>query len=81
VLGGGDVHHEVPFSIDDAASGRILRGTIDCLVQSYDGSVIVIEFKTGKPRPSHERQLSIYVRAAQRMFPGTPVSGRLIYAS
>jgi len=81
VLGGGEAHHEVPFSVDEPDSGRILRGTIDCLVQATDGSVIVLEFKTGGRRPFHERQLSIYVRAAQRMFPGTPVSGRLIYRS
>ena len=79
VMAEGRAHYEVPFSLDDPDSGRILRGTIDCLVQSDDGLVIVVEFKTGNRQPSHERQLSLYVRAVRRMFPGSAVSGRLIY--
>ena len=50
-------------------------------MQSADGPVLVLEFKTGGRRPSHERQLSLYVRAAERLFPGSVVTGRLIYAS
>ncbi|MEO7275409.1 MAG: 3'-5' exonuclease, partial [Vicinamibacterales bacterium] len=77
----GVVHHEVPFSMDDPDAGRILRGTIDCLVHRDDGSVIVLEFKTGGRRASHGRQLALYVRAAERMFPGCLVRGQLIYPS
>jgi len=77
----GAVHHEVPFSMEDQPAGRILRGTIDCLVHCSDGAVSVLEFKTGGRRASHERQLSLYVRAAEQLFPGSVVRGRLIYGS
>ena len=75
----GRAHHEVPFSFNDPQSGRLLRGTIDCLLQLDDGQVVVLEFKTGAPRPWHEEQLGVYVRAAQALFPDVPVSGRLVY--
>ena len=38
------------------------------------------KLKTGVPRPSHQRQLDIYVEAARALFPGVPVTGKLIYA-
>ena len=62
------------------AEAVVLRGTIDCLVVGDDGAVVVVEFKTGVPRPSHQRQLDIYVEAARALFPGVPVTGKLIYA-
>jgi hypothetical protein len=40
----------------------------------------VLELKTGKPAPEHDKQLEIYLTAARAMFPGTPVEGRLVYA-
>jgi ATP-dependent exoDNAse (exonuclease V) beta subunit len=78
----------VPFSYlaEDASAGGppsravILRGTIDCLIQRDDGSVVVLEFKTGRPRPGHRRQLDLYVDAARNLFRGAAVEGRLIYA-
>jgi hypothetical protein len=42
--------------------------------------VTVLELKTGRPAPEHERQLAIYLTAARALFPGTPVEGRLVYA-
>jgi ATP-dependent exoDNAse (exonuclease V) beta subunit len=75
----GQPYYEVSFSFRDPDSGRILRGVIDCLVRGPDGGVTVVEFKTGRPRTFHERQLSIYVRAAERLFPATRVDGLLIY--
>jgi RecB family endonuclease NucS len=57
----------------------VLRGTIDCLIQKDDGCVVVVEFKTGRRRPSHQRQLDVYVEAARALFPGAPVEGRLVY--
>ena len=58
----------------------ILRGTIDCIVQKDDGSFVIVEFKTGHPYPSHQRQLGLYVEAATLLFPGARITGRLIYA-
>ena len=69
--------HEVPFSLL-ATDGSILRGVIDCVVK-HDQGIDVIEFKTGRPQPDHERQLAVYVEAAQALFSEFHVTGRLIY--
>jgi ATP-dependent helicase/nuclease subunit A len=58
----------------------VLRGTIDCLVVNDDGSVLVLEIKTGTPRPSHQQQLDVYLEAARALFPEVSVTGKLIYA-
>jgi ATP-dependent exoDNAse (exonuclease V) beta subunit len=76
----GDALFEVPFSVRPASSQMILRGTFDCLIQRRDGGMTVLELKTGKPAPEHERQLEMYLIAARAMFPGTPVEGELVYA-
>ncbi len=80
-LESGEPLFEVPFSVRLAASREILRGTFDCLVQRQAGGIQVLELKTGKPAPEHERQLSTYVAAARAMFPGTSVEGTLVYAA
>jgi ATP-dependent exoDNAse (exonuclease V) beta subunit len=82
LLSGDRILHEVPFSMVTRQSGRpvVLRGVIDCLVQRNDGSVLVVEFKTGRPRPSHEQQLGLYIQAAASIYPGARVEGRLVYA-
>jgi hypothetical protein len=59
---------------------RIFRGAIDCLIRRPDGSICVIEFKTGVPEASHQAQLDCYVRAATAMFPLATVVGRILYA-
>ncbi len=81
---GGQRLYEVPFSLkkeSDGATPVVLRGTIDCLLIRDDGSIVVIEFKTGRPRPSHQVQLAIYEEAARALFPGAHVESRLIYGS
>ncbi|MPZ20325.1 MAG: AAA family ATPase [Luteitalea sp.] len=59
-------------------NGWIVRGTIDCLVVGAD-EVSVIEFKTGRSRATDQRQLELYVRAAEAMFPNHQVRGLLVY--
>ena len=94
LLDGGERWHEVEFSLrqeastnDSGAASRlpdvpnVLRGTIDCLVKRPDGDLVVIELKTGRPHPSHREQLDLYVAATRELFPGTPVSGALIYGA
>jgi ATP-dependent helicase/nuclease subunit A len=73
--------HEVPFSLRvfEETGPLILRGTIDCLVRHDDGTVVVVEFKTGSPRGSHQQQLDLYVRAARALYPGSVVRGLLVY--
>jgi ATP-dependent helicase/nuclease subunit A len=71
---------EVPFSTSPEAGAAIVRGTIDCLVHKEDGSIVVVEFKTGRPRPIHQRQLDLYVEAARRLHPDAPaIAGALLY--
>ena len=40
----------------------------------------LLEFKTGRPREADRLQLDLYRRAAERLFPGTVVEARLVYA-
>jgi hypothetical protein len=76
----GTPHFEVPFSwFDPGRPGICLRGAVDCLVQGPGGDVVVLEFKTGRPRPEHQVQLDLYVRAMTAVFPGVAVSGRVCY--
>ncbi|HVJ26690.1 MAG TPA: PD-(D/E)XK nuclease family protein, partial [Vicinamibacterales bacterium] len=81
LLASAEVIAEVPFSLRVEDDGRmaILRGTIDGISISPDGSVTVVEFKTGQPRPVHQEQLDIYLRAARELFPGRTVEGLLVY--
>ena len=73
----GTAIHEVPFTLVD--DGRFVRGTIDCLVCAGD-RVTVLEFKTGRLRVEHERQIDFYRRAAQAVFPNAVVDARVIYS-
>jgi ATP-dependent helicase/nuclease subunit A len=81
LYGAGERLHEVPFTLQH--DGVFVRGSIDCLVRSTDGTgsrLTILEFKTGRPRPEHQAQVDLYTRAVQAMFPGAPVDARLIYA-
>jgi RecB family exonuclease len=69
--------HEVPFSMVDGSV--VLRGVIDSLVEHADG-VTVVEIKTGRARPEHERQLDVYRAAAGMLFPGRAIDAVLVYA-
>ncbi|MBI2222811.1 MAG: UvrD-helicase domain-containing protein [Acidobacteria bacterium] len=81
MLASGVCDHEVPFSlqIQKGDGSVILRGTIDCLVRRADGTVFILEFKTGRRKAEHARQLEIYEAAARALFPGADVSGAVIY--
>ena len=77
----GSRMHEVPFSLVVEGEPRtVLRGTIDGMVRRADGSLAVVEFKTGQRRDAHQRQLDVYVAAVRAMYPGTDVTGVLLYA-
>ena len=82
LLAAGRRHHEVPFSLRTELNGApaVLRGSIDCLVQQENGAIVLLEFKTGKRRPVHQRQLDVYLEAARRLFPEAVVEGRLVYS-
>ncbi|MCR4374250.1 MAG: PD-(D/E)XK nuclease family protein, partial [Acidobacteria bacterium] len=79
-LAQGRAYYEVPFSYAPAdAPGVIVRGSIDCLVARADGSLQVLEFKTGSPRPEHAGQLDTYLQAVRQAFSGADVTGELVY--
>jgi ATP-dependent exoDNAse (exonuclease V) beta subunit len=79
-LAEGQAYFEVPFSFIPPGEPRVLvRGSIDCLVVHQDGSIRVLEFKTGAPRPEHARQLDLYMGAVRHAFPGAAVTGELVY--
>jgi len=80
---GATITSEVPFSmrVTNGARVEIVRGTIDSIVQRPDGTVTVLEFKTGTPESADQAQLDLYVRAAAVLFPAAAVTGRLIYSA
>ena len=79
LLASGRTIHELPFVMAIDGGGQ-LRGVIDCLVVSPEGTVTVLEFKTGAPQHVHRRQLEAYIEAAKVLFPGLSVEGRLVYS-
>ncbi len=83
VLASGRAWFEVPFSlkVPGAAPGTtdVVRGAIDCVVERADGSLHVVEIKTGRPRPEHEAQLAVYLEALRSVYTNVPVAGELVY--
>lgn len=85
VLQGGACLFELPFSYCDedaspAGERRIVRGAIDCLVQRLDGSLCVIDFKTGRPTAADRAQIDLYVQVARVLGGGAPVESHLFYS-
>ena len=74
----GEVFHEVPFTC--SVDGQIIRGAIDCLIRQKDGSIRILEFKTGRRRDEHERQAEFYKRAAAAVFPDSMIVINVLYA-
>ena len=73
----GTAAFEVPVSCLE--SGVVRRGTIDCLIRRPDGALVVVEVKTGPPRPEHQRQLEAYLGAIQALGPAVRATGRLVH--
>ena len=80
----GNLQRELPFST--LLGETILTGTIDALAVS-DGSVLVVDYKTGGPLPGtleeaaghYRMQIGAYALAAGRMFPGSMVEVTLVF--
>jgi len=80
-MAGGRCFYEVLFSYDPPSRpGERVRGSVDCLILSDDGSATVLEFKTGRPRPEHEAQATLYAEAIRAAFGHDRVSARVLYA-
>jgi ATP-dependent helicase/nuclease subunit A len=73
----GCTWHEVPFTM--TIGGCVLRGTVDCLVETAPGRFTLLEFKTGRPRPEHEAQVSLYLQAMRGTFPEAAIDAKLVY--
>jgi len=79
LLAGAEAHYEVPFSLKWGAGREVVRGAIDCLAFLSPSEAVVFEIKTGRPAPWHRAQLDLYLAAARQLFPGTTVTGMLVY--
>jgi ATP-dependent helicase/nuclease subunit A len=80
LLASGECLYEVPVSfLDPGAGGSVVRGAVDCLVAAADGTLTVVEFKTGVPRPEHEQQAALYARAVQDAFQTAGVRSVVCY--
>jgi ATP-dependent helicase/nuclease subunit A len=80
LLESGECIRQLPFSCLIGDPGRVIRGTIDCLVRQPDGSIVVVALSAGAPSGDEAARLDMYVRVAREMFPGADVSGRLVCA-
>ena len=81
LMSSGRCFYEVPFSYDPPSRpGERVRGSVDCLILQDDGAAIVLEFKTGRPRPEHESQAALYAEALKAAFAHNRVSARVLYA-
>jgi ATP-dependent exoDNAse (exonuclease V) beta subunit len=80
-LASGEAWYEVPFSQRSADQPAVvLRGVIDCLVVPADGPPVVLEFKTGSPRPEHEAQVAKYAVAVRHILGVNRVETKILYA-
>jgi CRISPR/Cas system-associated exonuclease Cas4 (RecB family) len=80
-LASGQVWFEVPFSLASAGDpGGIVRGFIDCLVVPAAGPPVVLEFKTGDPRPEHATQVARYAAAIRSILAVDRVETKILYA-
>jgi len=76
-LGGTRRWHEMPLLFREGAT--LWRGAADVVVVHGEDGLEVFEFKTGRPRPSHEEQLRLYVAAVRALAAGREVTGRVVY--
>jgi ATP-dependent exoDNAse (exonuclease V) beta subunit len=80
LLDTGLCHYEVPFSYRPPDRPDVLiRGAVDCLVERPDGRLVVLEFKTGEPRPEHQAQANLYVEALGQALGSTAISAQIVY--
>ncbi len=79
LLAAGRCHYEVPVSFQPPGPPVIVRGRIDCLVERPDGTLLVLEFKTGRPRAEHREQVELYREALGPLFPGRLIETRILY--
>jgi len=80
LLSSGVAMYELPFSLHQPGPpAHTIRGRIDCVIQRPDGSVVVVEVKTGQRRAEHLIQLDVYRQAVGKAMPECVVDARLVY--
>jgi ATP-dependent exoDNAse (exonuclease V) beta subunit len=77
LLNAGRADYEVPFSARTPEG--FVQGAIDCVVTRPDGTLTVLEFKTGARRPEHERQAALYATALSHACPGHSIDVKILY--
>ncbi|HYR93587.1 MAG TPA: UvrD-helicase domain-containing protein [Methylomirabilota bacterium] len=70
--------HDVPFTT--TVEGRVLRGTVDCLVETAPDRLTLLEFRTGREGPEHRTQVDLHLQAMRQAFPGASIDARVIHA-
>jgi hypothetical protein len=79
-LGDLDSVDEVTRLAADAFRAVCTRADVRVrLIRMPDGPVVVLEFKSGRPRPEHRLQLEMYRRAAAQIFPDAVIESLLVY--
>lgn len=72
---------ELEFSLP-AQNGLVIEGVIDCLAKQEDGTLLIVDYKTGAPPESVQAgyiyQLALYKEAAQKLT-GLPVSSAQLH--
>ena len=65
----------MPFSlqVQESKSGELVRGSIDCLVRSSDGSVTLLDVSSAATTTSGSR-LDRDLKVTKMLFPNDPVS-------
>src|SRR5262249_36006354 len=64
-LPGGELATEVPFTLK-LPSGVLVRGRIDAVYRNEDGSLEIVDFKTGRTEADHA-QLELYAEALSEL--------------
>ena len=65
---------------DKGEEEEYLLGRIDLMMRRREGGYFIVDFKTGKKRDEHQRQLEAYKRMVTRST-GEEVRGELLYAN
>jgi hypothetical protein len=53
---------------------------VDCLIIPGEGPPVILEFKTGGPRPEHRVQVERYAEAIGRILAVNRVETKILYA-
>lgn len=74
-----DIEYEIKHPID--RKGSMLAGKTDCLSVDPHSNATVYDAKTGKPKPSHQVQVMLYIWCLSKRprFRGMGLRGELVY--